>query len=231
VLDALNAPDLRAVLLECVAEQPSAVVIDASDLEVDDDVALTVVSGVARQCEEWPGTRVALAGGSPDLDKAAERMGIARDLLVCPDTETALAQLNRVPHPPIRRERIEPDRNAPGVARFAVAEFCHGLGVPDHDAAQLVASELVTNAVVHAGTSIDLTLRFIAPLLHIAVRDRAGGVPHIAGIVDESSESGRGLVLVDALAARWGSFVPHRGKIVWAAVRVRPGRWNGKAPS
>ena len=40
--------------------------------------------------------------------------------------------------------------------------------------------------------------------------------------VDESAESGRGLLLVDALASAWGSFVLDSGKMVWATVRVRP---------
>jgi anti-anti-sigma regulatory factor len=230
ILDAINAADLRAALLECIADQPAGAVIDASALRLGDDIALTVLAAVARQTAEWPGTRIAIAGASEDFGAAAERLGVAPYLLLCPDRESAVARLGLGPPPPTRRERIDPDRNAPGVARSAVAEFCHGLGVRDHDAAQLVASELVTNAVIHARTSIDLTLRFLPPLLHIAVRDRAGGIPRITGIIDESSESGRGLVLVDALATRWGSFVPHGGKVVWAVVRVQSARWNGWIP-
>jgi anti-anti-sigma regulatory factor len=225
-LDAVNAADLRAALLDCIAEQPAGAVIDASALRLGDDVALTVLAAVARQTEDWPGTRIAIAGSS-EIGVAAERLGVARYLMMFPDRESAFTQLSSVPQPPIRRERIEPDRNAPGLARSAVAEFCQGLGLRDHDAAQLVASELVTNAVIHARTTIDLTLRFLSPVLHIAVRDRAGGMPRLTGIVDESAESGRGLVLVDALAARWGSLLPHGGKVVWAQVRLPAPRPNG----
>jgi anti-anti-sigma regulatory factor len=230
VLDAINAADLRAALLECIADQPVAALIDASELVLGDDLALTVLAAVARQTEEWPGTRIAIAGGSADLGTAVERMGVGRYFVMSPDRESAQAQFSGSPQAPTVRERIAPDRNAPGLARSVVADFCQSLGVRDHDAAQLVASELVTNAVVHAGTTIDLTLRFVPPVLHIAVRDRAGGVPHISGIVDEAAENGRGLVLVDALASRWGSFIPHRGKIVWAVVQTRGGRWNSKGP-
>jgi anti-anti-sigma regulatory factor len=230
VLDAVTAADLRAALLECIVEQPSAAVIDASALQLGDDVALTVLAAVARQTAEWPGTRIALAGAPADVGAAVERLGVGRYLVICPDRESALSELRPASVPPTRRERIEPDRNAPGVARSAVAEFCQDLGVREHDAAQLVASELVTNAVVHANTTIDLTLRYVAPLLHIAVRDRADGVPRLAGIIDESAESGRGLVLVDALAARWGSLIPHDGKVVWAVVRLHTARWNGGSP-
>jgi anti-anti-sigma factor len=227
VLDAYNAPDLRSALLECVAEQPTGVVVDAGALTLGDDVALTVLATVAKEATEWSGTRVLLAGASDEVAAACARLGIDRYVDLSADRDAAVALLEAAPPVPLLRERIEPDRNAPGVARFAVADFCQRLGIRQHDAAQLVASELVTNAVVHAGTAIDLTLRFVEPVLHIAVRDRAGGVPRMRGIVDESSESGRGLLLVDALAERWGSFVPHSGKIVWARVRLQPGRSNG----
>jgi anti-anti-sigma regulatory factor len=231
ILDAVNAADLRAALLDCIAEQPAGAVIDASGLRLGEDIALTVLAAVARQTEDWPGTRIALAGASTEIWLAAERLGVSRYLLMFPDAEAAFSQLTSGPHPPIRRARIEPDRNAPGLARTAVAEFCHDLGVRDHDAAQLVASELVTNAVIHARTTIDLTLRFVAPVLHIAVRDRAGGMPRLTGIVDESSESGRGLLLVDALATRWGSLLPHGGKVVWAQMRLPAARFNGTQPA
>ena len=41
-------------------------------------------------------------------------------------------------------------------------------------------------------------------------------------------KAGEASLLVDALATRWGSFVPHGGKIVWATVRVQAARWNGQ---
>ncbi|HEX6873041.1 MAG TPA: STAS domain-containing protein, partial [Micromonosporaceae bacterium] len=223
VLDAYTAADLRAALLECLAEQPSGVVVDGSDLEVADDVALSVLSSVAQESQRWPGTRFAIAGAGERTVSAAERMGVARYIKICPDRDTAVRELAQWPAPPMRRDRIAADRDAPGHARAAVVEFCqqHGVG-GDGDVAQLVASELVTNAVVHAGTPIDLTLRLLPPVLHIAVRDKAGGRPRITDVVDESAQSGRGLLLVDALATQWGSFIPNVGKVVWATVRIRP---------
>jgi len=220
-LDAYTAPDLRAALLACVAEQPTAVVIDAAGLALGDEVGLTVLAGVAQEAERWPGTR--FSPGAPDLVAAANRMGLVLHLSVSPDRAAAVAALAHLPVPPRITETIPPDREAPGRARAAVVAFCAEQGVGgDGDAAQLVASELVTNAVVHAGTEIDLTLRLVSPYLHIGVRDRAVGRPRIAGLIDESAESGRGLLLVDALASSWGTLFPDSGKIVWATVRVRP---------
>jgi anti-anti-sigma factor len=227
VLDAYTAPDLRATLLNCLADQPGGILIDATDLIVGDDVGLAVLATVAQQSARWPGARIVLASPTPDFAVAAERMGVTRHVPLCPDEAAARLELSGWPDAPTLRQRIEPDRNAPGLARTAVAEFCqaHGVG-GDGDAAQLVASELVTNAVVHAGTSIDLTLRLVPPMLHIAVRDGADGQVRITGAASESAESGRGLLLVDALATAWGSLVPNSGKVVWATVKVR-----SRAPS
>jgi anti-anti-sigma factor len=223
VLDAYTAADLRAGLLRCLAEQPSGVVIDATELSISDDIGLTVLAGVAQQSERWPGTRFAIAAGTAEFAAAFDRMGVARYMKVYPDEDAALREANRWPVAPSARQRIAPDRNAPSIARAAVHDFCAGQCIGgDGDAAQLVASELVTNAVIHAGTSIDLTLRLVSGQLHIAVRDGGDGQARIGGIINESSESGRGLILVDALAEAWGTFLPDVGKVVWAIVKVRP---------
>ncbi len=226
MLDALTARDLSAALLDAIAEQAAGVLIEVDDLTVTDDVGLTVFATVGAQNRIWPGCGLVFAGPNPQFHAAAERMGIIAYVPMCPDRPTAVAHLAAIPVPPWRREHIAADRNAPGLARAAVAEFCAhqgiGGGAMGGETAQLVASELVTNAVVHAGTPIELTLRLVLPLLHIAVRDSGQGRAAISGTVDEGAESGRGLVLVEALSASWGSFVPPIGKVVWAAVRVRP---------
>jgi hypothetical protein len=225
VLTAMTGPQLRSALLDCLARQPAALVVDASELTLgpspEDEIGLLALGNVARDGQRWPGTRIAVAA-SEQIHRAADRLGIEETVSWCPDRASAMTQLGAVSIPPTARARIVPDRDAPGHARTAVQEFCEHQGVGgDRETAQLVASELVTNAVVHAGTAIDLTLRLMSPVLHIAVRDGGPGRPKIAD-VDESSESGRGLLLVDALAASWGTFFPDSGKIVWATVRIRP---------
>jgi anti-sigma regulatory factor (Ser/Thr protein kinase) len=224
VLTAVTGPQLRGALLNCLADQPAALVVDASSLslgpDAEDEVGLLALGNVARESQRWPGTLIAVAAAEP-LHRAADRLGMGEGLAWCPDRASAVTELGGVSVPPMARERIVADRDAPGRARAAVQEFCQRLRVGgDREAAQLVTSELVTNAVVHTGTKIDLTLRLVGASLHIAVRDGGPGRPRITDI-DESSESGRGLLLVDALASSWGTFFPDDGKVVWATVRVR----------
>jgi anti-anti-sigma regulatory factor len=220
VLDAYTAADLRGVLLNCLTEQPTVIVVDASQLSVADDLGLTILSGVARESLRWPGSRIVLVA-DPPVRAAAVRLGVDQSVTLCDDETAALSLSRSITVPPSRRDRMRPDRNAPGLARLAVQEFCSHHGVAgDGDAAQLVASELVTNAVVHARTELELTLRLVPPLLHVAVRDTGPGHAQITDIVDESSPTGRGLLLVDALSTAWGNLLPNFGKVVWATVPV-----------
>jgi anti-sigma regulatory factor (Ser/Thr protein kinase) len=114
--------------------------------------------------------------------------------------------------------------SAPGsvrAARAAVEEFL-GTGHPlEHrDAAVLVVSELVANAVVHGGGSrpIELTVRMDTAGLCIEVED---GDPHppVRITAGRDQDRGRGLMIVDTMAERWG-WVPLQagGKRVWCQV-------------
>ncbi|MFI9273411.1 ATP-binding protein [Kitasatospora sp. NPDC052896] len=72
------------------------------------------------------------------------------------------------------------------------------------DAAELVTSELVTNAIQHSPDQhpITVTIEHDEQWLSIAVRDRSAGVPRLAG-AGVSDEHGRGLLLVGHVAGAW----------------------------
>jgi anti-sigma regulatory factor (Ser/Thr protein kinase) len=100
----------------------------------------------------------------------------------------------------------------------------HLIGQEPAEAAVLIVSELVTNAVMHSASSvIGCTLRLGGGLLYIEVTDQGAGGPEIAVRAAAADDvSGRGLLLVSALSKAWGvtSAVP-RGLTVWAAVGVQ----------
>lgn len=87
------------------------------------------------------------------------------------------------------------------------------------DDAQLIVSELVTNAVRAGTATVAVALALGPGHLRIDVRDTAPGVPSI-GVRDVSSGNGRGLPLVAAVAARWGIDSSREGKSVWAELNV-----------
>src|ERR1700744_4716174 len=85
------------------------------------------------------------------------------------------------------------------------------------DDAVLLTSELVTNAVVHAGTALDVTCRIASSELEIAVRDRhpSRTLPDLPEAASMSAERGRGLLLPTALASSWGVTYARTAKAVW----------------
>ncbi|MDF6017612.1 ATP-binding protein [Streptomyces sp. JH34] len=95
------------------------------------------------------------------------------------------------------------------------------------DAAVLIVSELVTNAVVHtASTKVVCELRCDAGRLRVSVQDQGHqpGGPRLSLTAD--GEHGRGLLLVDSLSTAWGSHDAgnHSGRIVWAELPYGPER-------
>jgi|EndMetStandDraft_8_1072994.scaffolds.fasta_scaffold770450_1 anti-sigma regulatory factor (Ser/Thr protein kinase) len=77
----------------------------------------------------------------------------------------------------------------------------------------LLVSEAVTNAIVHAGTMVDLTLRLDDGLVSVAVRDFGAGVPEIRGTPVDIG--GWGLRLLAGISTRWGVLPADPGKVVW----------------
>ena len=93
------------------------------------------------------------------------------------------------------------------------------------ETAQLCLSELVTNAIVHAGTRCELRAT-LDTALTVAVRDRGGPASDAALVAAPDADPdplrvhGRGLQLVDALADRWGSERDAVGTTVWFSLEL-----------
>ena len=86
----------------------------------------------------------------------------------------------------------------------------------DAGAAELVMSELVTNALTHGGMQCELRIRYRNNLLRLEVQDDAPGSPDVRPI-EPDNEGGRGMIIISMLSEAWGvDALPSGGKIVWA---------------
>jgi len=94
----------------------------------------------------------------------------------------------------------------------------HGLTEVADDA-ELVAGELVTNAILHAGPPAELVLRVAPPRARLEVRDRSR-VPPVRPQPSHDAMTGRGLVFVETLSHAWGVTPLRDGKAVWAEFDV-----------
>jgi serine/threonine-protein kinase RsbW len=128
--------------------------------------------------------------------------------------------------PGVRQVTLPAAEPAAGLARQATREAVAAWQLGElADAAVLLVSELVTNAVQHAApgpSGTVLRLEYGGSWLRIEVHDASPHVPE-PRIPDWLDESGFGLMLVDALAAKWGVQQTTQGKAVWAELDARPG--------
>ncbi|HEV2890658.1 MAG TPA: ATP-binding protein [Frankiaceae bacterium] len=129
------------------------------------------------------------------------------------------------------RDRTTPERSgdlvlpatatSPSRARAFVGEWLTAWGLADdvHDVL-LAVSELVTNGLLHARTTMTLrVLRTGSDTVRLEVSDGSVAPPRGRRFTVESG-TGRGLRLLDSIAEEWGVSTHDGGKTVWCVVRT-----------
>lgn len=117
--------------------------------------------------------------------------------------------------------------SSPALARRWVSEVLDEWGLDPSDVdLRLATSELVTNAVLHARTELDVVLRIAGQVIELTVRDHNTQLspPRIASRGADST-GGRGLLLVHAICDEWGVLQHADGKDVWLRVGA-PASWK-----
>ncbi len=123
------------------------------------------------------------------------------------------------------RHRVAGDVVAPAAARhFATDALSPVLqDVPEVgpviDDIALVITELVTNSVQAAATTVTLELAVHRDRVRVVVADDADGLPR-AQHPTTSSEHGRGLRIVETIAQEWGAVPLPTGKQVWVVIAL-----------
>ncbi len=132
------------------------------------------------------------------------------------DRTRTMVRLHELPH----------DLSAVTRARHSAGRTLRGLGLDDEtvDDAELVVSELVANAVYHAG---GVTAVVVEPRrdggVKVSVYDDSTIVPQVT-TTDPHAATGRGLLLVECTTTRWGTELLPGGKRVWAEIAPNAGR-------
>ena len=119
----------------------------------------------------------------------------------------------------LMRLRLDHDLSMVRAARRAVGRWLDERGCCTADDALLVVSELVTNAMVHAGAGCMIEMQHSEDRLRLEVRDRSPKAP-VIGVGGPRDCGGRGLRIVDAVSEAWGWEPTADGKRVWAIVHA-----------
>jgi anti-sigma regulatory factor (Ser/Thr protein kinase) len=208
------------------------VVCDLSGMAHSPREMVPVFAPVAAYLAAWPGTIVVASVPEPDPYSRTVPAAIGDRLLVHRSIETGLAQA-RALLAPLQQTQIylAPVSAAASAARAFTRHTLHDWQLPElAGSASLVTSELVTNALQHSATVLNLTLSHVGSRLRIGVHDHGAGAPAIptrSELEAATQHDGRGLQLIEATTLAWGVFPTQRhGKTVWAlldAASTTPG--------
>ncbi|MEU4559703.1 ATP-binding protein [Actinoplanes sp. NPDC023936] len=217
VLNGETAAAVRSVLLDVLADQPEAVVVDVADLVAPQAGSTAVLRDVLDVTRDWPGSHLALCGAA---DAATWKPS---GWPVWPDADDAFAALGEPEQDRRVSIELDPVVRAARRTREVITESCGRWDCPDLIGnACIVATELVNNVVAHARTPMRVLLALQGDTMSVAVRDGSPTLPRFTGPVEVTSYGGRGLLLIDTVSARWGHLELDGGKVVWA--RLEPDR-------
>jgi anti-anti-sigma factor len=192
-LDLAAAPQLQRAILKQLPEQPPAIICDLSQVEAIDPLCGQMFTSLRHPGLGWPGTALVLCGARRAVADTLVGSGVVRRLAMYPSLDEALA--NARARPPRVREGLPlgPVPTAVDASRAFVGELCGRWGLQElAGSAALLASELVTNAVVHARTALELQVELRGPRLYVAVHDQD---PNLGRVLAAKEGTGRGLGL------------------------------------
>jgi hypothetical protein len=198
-------------IIEALADSPDGLVVDLGDL-IADPGAGEALFPVSVQAKAWPGRALAMCRRHDSLRPPQVPIFASYD--------EAVEHVRAAPAAPRRWQELERSPAASADARRMVTLACaewHMDGVLP--AAQLVVTELVNNAVLHATGSFLVVATLTDRGLHLAVRDASRQLPRLRPAEDVGPEGGQGLTLVNAFASEWGATPLPDGKVVWADLR------------
>jgi hypothetical protein len=218
VLDSDTAAGVRSALLDVLAGQPEAVVVDVGDLQVGQTGAIDMLRGLYQDTADWPAARLVLS--DPRDTGAWQHTGWP----VWPDIAHAYAALGRPDHSSRVSLSMDPVLGAARRTRELITDACARWKRTElADPASIVATEMVNNVVAHAHTPMIVLLAAHDGGLSVAVRDQSASVPAFTGApVAPTAYGGRGMLLIEAVATRWGNLVLDGGKVVWAVLDPPP---------
>ena len=208
-----EAGEGAAAIVAAARHQPDVVVLDLGLPDIAGQEVLTRLRAVA------PAAQVVVYTGSIGADRIqlAEHVeGFVTKQQDVGYLVALLASLDRRRYDTAAVDLGPQPADVPAARRF-LAEQCGRWGCGDLlDDAHVVVTELVTNALLHAGTSCELRAGLTDRALRLQVTDYGPGMPDPRA-ADDGAEHGRGLLLVSALCVAWGvEALPDGGKVVWA---------------
>jgi len=219
VLGHLTYLPLRDAIVKAALDEPAAVVVEITDLRINDDPALSVFTSARWQVSEWPDTPIGLVSTRADRLKVLRHSVVARYVPAYPSLQEAVADLAADASRRYRR-RVRAElpalKSSTARSRKLTAEWLTAWGRPDFTAAvSVVATELVEMALAETDGPIALRLETDGSTVTVALQfSRSATVVRQKSPGDTVSE----LDLIAGNCRVWGSHVGAAGDTVWVVL-------------
>jgi anti-anti-sigma factor len=220
VLDPSNTAALRNSIMKATLDEPSAVIVNVSALQVPAESAWSAFMSARWQVDTQPDVPILLVCAHRATREAITRSGVGRFMPVYPTEEGAMKALGRLTRRTVRRADAQLAANLASLreSRRLVREWLTAWSrtslIP---VALVVVNVFVENVLEHTGSVPMMRIESDGVTATIAVSDDSNApaqrLPSPAKGLDMS-----GLAIVAALSRAWGSTPTSSGKTVWAVI-------------
>ncbi|MGV0625434.1 STAS domain-containing protein [Mycolicibacter minnesotensis] len=219
-LDSNTYLELRNTVIKAALDEPPAVLVDVSELNVPASSAWSVFTSARWHVSTWPDVPILLVCPRQDVAARIARVGAARYVAVHADVESAMRSVACGQHPR-RRARIalpHAQSSLRGSRNFVAERLVHWSLAPLVPTAKVIVDVFVDNVLLHTDSAPVVLLENAGSTVTIAVQDNSvfPAVRHEA--TDGSTDQASGLAVVSSLSRTWGSSPAPNGKTVWAVL-------------
>ncbi len=220
VLDSSTYRSLRDEIIKAALDEPTAVLVEISDLEVPVESALAVFTSARWHVGNWPEVPIILICRKPAGRSAIARNGVARYVPVHASVDAALNALSTYAQRHRRRARANLTAIPSSVrrSRELVDQWLTAWSTPELIAvSKVIVTSLVENVLEHTESAPSVRLEANGDTVTVAVEDGSRTPPTLSE-TRLAADVPTGLKIVDALSRVWGNAPTPTGKTVWAVI-------------
>lgn len=220
VLDGSTYLNVRNAVIQAALDEPRAVLVDVTALDVPASAAWTVFSSAAWHVSTWPDVPIVLVCGDVGRSGAIARAGVTRYVPVHATVDAALATIT-AGRRARRRARAELPASLVSLrrAREFVAEWLGAWSHPELiPVATVVVNVFVENVLQHTSSGPVLMLASDGEAVSIAAQDASSTPAARHEDPYRGGERVSGLAIVASVCRAWGSTPTPSGKTVWAVI-------------
>jgi anti-anti-sigma factor len=220
VLDASNSAELRDSIMKATLDEPAAVIVDVTALQVPDDAGWSVFLSAHWQADPRRDVPVLLACGNRASREAITRTGLAHFMPVFPTEKGAIKAVDKLARRSIRRSHAQLPANLTSLreSRRLIREWFTDWSQPGLiPVALVVVNVFIENVLEHTGSDPVVRAESDGVTATIAVSD-GSGAPAVRLSSPPKGIDVSGLAIVSALSRAWGCTPTSSGKTVWAII-------------